>query len=96
MNVKLVLGVTKGITTQTPSGLHATKSTDCSLSLVTCLTSYEAGESGEFLLCFQGGMSMLAALASLLAGLAFVALVTTSFLIFKQQGERHYKAYHTG
>ncbi|XP_038819994.1 uncharacterized protein LOC120020419 isoform X2 [Salvelinus namaycush] len=32
-----------------------------------------------------GGMSMLAALASLLAGLAFVALVTTSFLIFKQQ-----------
>ncbi|XP_024247563.1 uncharacterized protein LOC112227020 isoform X2 [Oncorhynchus tshawytscha] len=32
-----------------------------------------------------GGMSMLAALASLLAGLAFVAMVTTSFLIFKQQ-----------
>ncbi|XP_024247562.1 uncharacterized protein LOC112227020 isoform X1 [Oncorhynchus tshawytscha] len=52
---------------------------------VPCLTSYEAGESGEFLLCFQGGMSMLAALASLLAGLAFVAMVTTSFLIFKQQ-----------
>ncbi|CAB1317626.1 unnamed protein product [Coregonus sp. 'balchen'] len=32
-----------------------------------------------------GGMSMLAALASLLAGLVFVALVTASFLIFKQQ-----------
>ncbi|XP_020319115.1 uncharacterized protein LOC109872327 isoform X2 [Oncorhynchus kisutch] len=32
-----------------------------------------------------GGMSMLAALASLLAGLALVAMVTTSFLIFKQQ-----------
>ncbi|XP_064848624.1 uncharacterized protein LOC135558614 isoform X2 [Oncorhynchus masou masou] len=32
-----------------------------------------------------GGMSMLAALAPLLAGLAFVAMVTRSFLIFKQQ-----------